>query len=442
MGIKNGNVIARLVIIGLFGLISIIAYQSFAKQNIETKEPIIVSANMSNLENNDDDKPLQIVAREDFDNIKGLNEYIGATGNNEIIARIGLSKTEIEELYKKYKKPLGIKEEISFINEQGGGLYKINLTTFEKTPLKTAESEFNDFEGAPIMSPNGRKLMHIPYILDELAGGSKPAIIYDLNDKSIINIDASIDSNIDPKDVIYRNWSQDSRYIIGISIDEEVFSIIMLEVEKNQFRKLKIDNQFKVNPLGTLFSEDGKYIYFVGWQNKTPGIFRLDVESGNTELAMALQDKINSEGNKSFIRNYPYKVINDGKSIVFMANIDGEDGLYIYNADSKGYTKIAESVGDPIVPYWIAPDNKNIIYATHYKGKDKKGFWNVYAAKLVGSKLENKILISQDIEYPGMPIVSWSNDSKTAIMYEPHIFTLDTRVFVEKGIIRKIRFIK
>ena len=48
--------------------------------------------------------------------------------------------------------------------------------------------------------------------------------------------------------------------------------------------------------------------------------------------------------------------------------------------------------------------------------------------------------ISQDIEYPGMPIAFWSNDSKRVLMYELKIFRLDGRVFVEKAIIRRIKF--
>ncbi|MTI58174.1 MAG: hypothetical protein FH760_25585 [Geosporobacter ferrireducens] len=83
---------------------------------------------------------------------------------------------------------------------------------------------------------------------------------------------------------------------------------------------------------------------------------------------------------------------------------------------------------------------KKIIYATYSADDKKKGLWNVYAAKIVGNALENKMQISQDIEYPGMPMAFWSSDSKSVLMYEPKIFKQDGRVFVEKAVIRKIKF--
>ncbi|AOY77780.1 TolB family protein [Clostridium formicaceticum] len=437
MGIRTEKWLTKVAMIGLLGLVAIIAYQSFTKEVIETKEPVIVSTDMRSLENDEEDKPLQIVAKEEIDGIEGISEFMGAMGNNEVIARIGLGRAGIEELYNQYSKPFEKKEEVDFINRAKGPLFKINLTTLEKTPLKTDEVAFDPIEMSPILSPDGRKLMHIPYVWDESVEVIKPAIVYDLRNQSVTNIDANIDSDMAPEDVFYRGWSKDSKYIVGFGIEDEEQSIITFEVENNQFQKFKMDSDvFRINPLGHIFSEDGKEIFFVGWENETPGIYKLGVDSGNVELAMALPD----EGEENFVRNYPYRIIDGGNRIVFLGNIRGKNGLYIYHDDRKSFTKIAEG-GGASIPFSISPDNKKIIYATYFRNENSRRFWKIYAAKIVEDALENRILISEDVaEYPGMPIISWSGDSRSVVMYEPQIFTLDSRVFVERGIIRKIRF--
>ncbi|AKL95942.1 hypothetical protein CACET_c24970 [Clostridium aceticum] len=437
MGIKTEKWLTKVVIVGLLGLVSIIAYQSFTKEIIETQEPIIVATDMKNLEDHDEDKPLQIIAREEVNSIKGINEFIGAVGNSEVIARIGLSRSDTEELYGRYRKPLGNREEVEFINTVKGPLFKINLNTLEVTPVKTNEVSFDPSEMSPILSPDGRKLMHIPYMMDKSLEISKPAIVYDLHNQSIINIDANIDPDMKPENVFYRGWSEDSRYIVGLGIEDGGQSIITLEVENNQFHKVKINSDiFRVNTLGHIFTEDGKEIFFVGWKNEVSGIYKLEVDSENIELVMALPD----EGDGNFVRNYPYRVIDGGNRIVFLGNIRGENGLYIYHDDGKTFTKIADGEGS-LISFWVSPDNKKIVYATYFRDEKSRRFWKIYAAKIVEDRLEDRILVSEDVaEYPGMPIISWSGDSRSIVMYEPQIFTLDSRVFVENGIIRRIRF--
>lgn len=444
MNKKCGEFIIRGVIVALVGIGAVSVYWSYSKPIVETKKPVIVSSDMSNIGSKEEDKPLQVVKKEKTDAIEGLNFVIGLTGDNEVIGQIGLTRKEIEEKYKKYDKSTK-SEEIKFLKDIGGSAYKINLSTLEKTTFKIGEQSVNNHDICVKISPDGTKL---GYCLMNFNNNCERTDYY------IYDIKNNTNKKVFAKDEWYQypTWSRDSKYIIGAGRDK---NILIYDIQNDNIKRVKVKIDTKEvmpNPAGKFYTEDGKTIYFDGMQNDIntknsentlrKGIYKLSADNGEIESLMLLSDNYNAKNIDNYIINGGFEVIDKGKKVVFEGNLNGQKGLYIYNVASKKYNKVAESIGGVLVPFWVSPDESKVIYAT-FEDKGKNGCWSVYAAKIKDNELVNKILLCSDVEHlDGRQenTVWWSNDSKKVVISEIKGINLDNRDFGEKGYINTIYF--
>ncbi|MBW9156775.1 hypothetical protein G9F71_003620 [Clostridium sp. FP2] len=431
MGQGNKNWKVGAVVAGILMLGAVSVVYSYSKPLMASNNSVVVSANKLKAVAPDEYKPLQVVKSEKTDRIEGLNNMIGLVGDNQAIVQIGLSRKDIEEKIKKLdKENTNEEEELKFSKEVTGGTYKLNLSTFEKSP--------SNLEYGARISPDKTK-----YIYDTKD-------IYDTKENGencyyIVDIKSNSKKKINTKGNILLDWSVNSKYIIGLTFAKSP-SIVVYDVENDKLKEFKEGNQ-RINQLAGVYSNNGKDVYFVGITNVknnektiiTEGIYKLSTDDGKVQPVMVLPSA-EAMLHKNRIGNHSFAVINDGQMIVFEGNINGENGLFIYDVNSKKTNKFAQSLGRHIVPFWISPDENKIVYAT-YSGEDDKGVWSIYAAKFNGNEIVNKILLLKDIDYYNMyngNKVFWSNDSNKVTIFESKNFNLAGRIFAENGSIHSI----
>ncbi|MBZ9618451.1 TolB family protein [Clostridium estertheticum] len=421
MGQENKNWKVKVAVVGILLLGSVSVVYSYSKPLMASNNSVVLSGNKLKAIDSDEYKPLQVVKSEKTNSIEGLNNMIGLVGDNQAIVQIGLNRKDIESKIKKFD---NVNEESKFIKEVIGGTYKINLSTFEKSP--------SNLEEGAIISPDNTK-----YIYDTKENGESYHYIVDIktNTKKIINV----------KGNILLGWSTNSKYLVGLSSAKSP-SIVVYDVENDKLKEFKEGNQ-RINLLAGVYSNNGKDVYFVGTTSAksnektiiTEGIYKLSTDDGKVQPVMILPEA-ELKSLKNRIVNYGFSVVNDGQKIVFEADINGEDGLFIYDVNSKKTNKFAQSVGSHLVPFWISPDENKIVYAT-YSGKDDKGVWSIYVAKFNENEIVNKILLLKDINYYNglnQNGVFWNNDSNKVTILESKILNLDGRFFAENGIIHSI----
>lgn len=431
MGQENKNWKVKALVGGLlvFGAVSI-AY-SYSKPLMASNKSVVVSDNKSKSVNLDEDKPLQVVKSEKTDGIEGFNTMMGLITENEAVIKIGMNRKDIEERLKKLPKD-NQNEEDNFLNDADGRTYKLNLSTLEKSPV--------NFEDWGIISPDKTKYA---YITDE--NGKQAFYIVDIksNSKKRITTKGTI---------LLPEWDKSSKYIVGLGLSD-LLSIVVYDVQNDKIKEFR-DENININPLSGVYSSNGKDVYFVGTHftktndeknNKktivTEGVYKLNTTDGKMQPIMILP-AAEASSLKNRIGNQGFAVINEDQKVVFHGDLNGDNGLFIYDVKSKKTNKITESPGTHFVPFWLSPDESKIVYAT-YSGKDNTGVWSISAAKIKGNELVNKILLIKDVNYYNMfsqNPVWWNNDSNKVTIFESKNFSIDGRVFAEKGIVHSIYF--
>lgn len=426
MGKENKNWKVKALVGGLVVLGAVSSVYSYSKPLMASNNSVVVLDNNSKTVNSDVDKPLQVVKSEKTDEIEGLSKIKGLIGDNEAIIKIGINGKEAREMYKNINKDKG--EEIKKFNQAiSGESYKLNLSTLQKTPL--------NLEDGAMISPDQTK-----YAFGAKENGQNSYYIVDIksNSKKKINMKG---------DILFANWAANSKYIVGITTGENP-SIVVYDLEKDKMKEFKDDSK-QIRPFSGFHSSNGKDIYFVAnskekKKDKTiikEGIYKLNADDGKITPIMVLPE-CEEEEFKSRICSEEFRVINEGEKVVLVGNLNGEDGLFIYDVKSKKANKVAQGASG-LIPFWISPDENKIVYAT-CNGKDAKGTGNISVAKIKENELVDKILLLKDVDYDGILCQSqpvfWNNDSNKVIIAE-FKSSNENNVFLErKGVIHSIYF--
>lgn len=429
MGQENKNWKIKVIVGGLLALGVVSVTYSYSKPLMTSSNSVVVSDNKSKTSNLDEDKPLQVVKSEKTDSIEGCNSMLGLIGENEAIVKIGMNRKGIEEGVKNLDRG-NQDEETKFIKEVKGETYKLNLSTLEK-------SLFN-FEDWSIMSPDKTK-----YAYGIKENGEQAFYMVDIksNTKKKINMKGNI---------WVAEWDKNSKYIVGLSWGE-IQSIVVYDVQNDKMKEFK-DGIKNINPLAGIYSSNGKDVYFIGTTKEkkndkaviTEGVYKINTDDGKIQPIMILPDAEDGKVNNRVV-NQGFALINEGEKVVFQGNLNGEDGLFIYDVKNKKTNKVAQSSGSRLVPFSISPDGNKIVYATYGGGQDNTGVWSISVAKIKENELVNKILLLKDVNYYSIigqrNVAWWNNDSNKVAIFESKNFTLDgSRTFAEKGIIHSIYF--
>lgn len=386
----------------------------------------------------DEGESIEIQSKEVYGDVVGLTQNFGFVNNDEVLVSIGLSR---EEYNKKYPDPIDKNEDElydKFINEMCGKMYVYNLRDFSKKELgMDARDICSD------LIPNTNKYVYL---------SENKISISDLNTKSEIgSIDASIfeedNNSLQIGAECMGRWSKDGKCFISYDYED----LIVYNIEKDSVKKIKVNKDNRhISLTPSYYSENGEDIYYVGVKyNKNAniqGIYKVNTNDENEKIeeVFNLPENDENESSLSWSEIYGYDVLDGGKKIIFSGTIKGVSGTYIYDSyDEKFYnvvpavTKSEYGSYSPMI--WVSPDKSKIIYTNLVKKEDKEQ-WNLYAARINGNSLTDRVCIYEDFKLCGYD-VTWSADSKKILFFTTDDYTEENyNRFANKNEINIITF--
>ncbi|BDR66042.1 hypothetical protein N072000002_02740 [Clostridium tetani] len=397
-----------------------------------SEKPVVIAEELANTANN---KPLQIINKQEYKNIPGLLQVLDFSEDDEVILSIGMTKEELKKKYKDFKlDKLTDKEKKDFYNDQYGNVYKVNLNTMEKIALKDGGGYIASRSIKAGISPQGKNMDYL------LNGSSK---IYNIKTGEIKSYGQNHKDNW-----IGGIWSKDGNFIINyVEGGLEVYN-----VNENKVEMIQIDrDNFYISTIPGFFSEDGKDVYFIGEEKgnkgdeRRQGIYKVNVNTKKIDSVMLLPyvDRTKRNFKESCIPSAVYEILNGGKSILLEAYINGESGTYMYDVENKKFNRVISHInskeGDFASPFWISPDKTKVVYVNRAKENDKE-CWNLYVARINENNFTNRICIAKDIELgDSVPNwAHWSNDGKKVIFYKADTKVEDRVAYSDKNIINVI----
>lgn len=402
------------------------------KEAKASEKPVVIAEELANTAN---DKPLQIINKQEYKNIPGLFEIFYFSENDEVILSIGMTKEELNKKYKDSKlDKLTDKEIEDFYNDQFGNVYKINLNTMEKIALKDGGGYIANRSIKAGISPQGKNIDYL------LKGNSK---IYNIKTGEIKSYGQNHKDNCTGG-----VWSKDGNFIINyVEGSLEVYN-----VKENKGEMIQINRyNFHISTIPGFFSEDGKDVYFIGEEKgnkgdeRRQGIYKVNVGTKEIKPVILLPyvDRTKKNFQESCIPSGVYEILNGDKSILLEACINGESGTYMYDVENKKFNRVISHMkskeGDSSSPFWISPDKTKVVYVNRAKENDKE-CWNLYAARINENNFTNRICIAKDIDLGGsLPNwTHWSNDGKKVIFYKEDTKVEDGVAYSDKNIINVI----
>ncbi|WP_027626013.1 TolB family protein [Clostridium lundense] len=397
-----------------------------------SEKPVIIVEESVNSTNS---KPLQVINKQEYKNIPGLYEVYGFSENDEVILSIGMTKDELKKKYKDFKlDKMSNEKRDNFYKDQYGNLCKLNLNTMEKTILKDNNEYINNNTVKAEISPGGK---NITYLLN---GKSK---IYNLKTGEIKS--CGISHNDNWTDGV---WSKDGNFIINFAGN----GLEIYNVNENKGEVVNINKEgFYISVIPGFFSEDGKDIYFIGEEKghkgdeRRQGIYKLNVASKKIDPIMLLPyvDRTKKDFIENCIPSAQYEILNNGKSILLQAIINGEDGTYMYDVENKKFNRVISHMkskeGGFSSPCYLSPDRTKVVYVNRGKENGKE-CWNLYAARINENNFTNRICLAKDIDLGGrVPNwVQWSHDGKKIMFYKADTKFEDRVAYSDKNIINVI----
>ncbi|WP_446897373.1 TolB family protein [Clostridium sp. LBM24168] len=385
------------------GSLGIEKFMSAKSENLLNKTMIVMKKSPPQIS---DSKLLEIENKKSYGNIKGLSENFGFINDDEILVGIGI---DMEEFKRKYPQKIN-ESNYSAENDISGIMYKLKLSNLEK---KSLEIDTNSIISN--ISPNSDKVIYVK---------NGKELVYDLNGNS------KVDYRND--DVINKEtWSEDGNYLM--SYYDGYIKLYNVNTKSSKKLKIKAGNLW-IDIIPSFYSKNGRVVYFIGGQFKNKnnlkykrqGIFKIDTEHGNIQEVFTLpyNNSNDSDHSKySGIELNDYCVLDDGKKIILNATINGQDGVYIYDTDTKKFYNVVmhtvkSKESSYASPIWVSPDRTKVVYmnVALENGKEQ---WNLYASKINGNNLTGKICIYKNINISASlnNSLKWSKDSKKILFF-------------------------
>ena len=213
---------------------------------------------------------------------------------------------------------------------------------------------------------------------------------------NIFMYDAKSISSVGDEDVVWCEWSDNSRYAVCIRSSKKDF--IIYDAKTGEKKILNKPDEFtQIN--GSKISDDGKTIFFIGeyWGGKGPTSFKLcSINLDNIGFVNTIVDNI-----------VGFDFINNRKSIVCLETSVGGAGLIVYDLSSREKIKIDNHVAD----YWLSKDKKRIAYNKYSSNV-------LYTAKIDNSEIKEITSIYKSEAFNGGNSIRlyWSNDNKKILV--------------------------
>ncbi len=150
-------------------------------------------------------------------------------------------------------------------------------------------------------------------------------------------------------------------------LKELLANLLDIEPYPSSLIKLKRMNQFK-----GVFSPDGQLLAIAAARFDRADIYLIKLDG--TFVKRITRSGMNTDPAFS----------PDGKSVVFVSDVDGDDELYLYNIKTGRITKLTDNRADDFSPDF-APDGKEIVYVSNLDDPYK---WEIYKLELKTKKIK------------------------------------------------------
>lgn len=415
----RGTILKIAIPVVLIGGAFAVEHMFNAKAENFTSSIKIISENNAEIQVADD-KPLEIIDKKSYGNMQGLSENFGFINDNEILIGAGLGREEFYKKYTKDSRKMAIDESNNAYDDMYGNVYKVNLDTLKKVPIKIDDKLISTRLVMAGLSPD-----RIKFNFQDVSKVYNYNLIKD-NFQVVKNVKVSEEEN--------GAWSEDSKYFIGYKDgDLELYNT---ETGTTKIVKVK-SNKLYISIMPNFYSENGEEIYFIGEEvadeksnSRRQGIYKVNSNTGKVEGVMLLPfvDRTNNKFvGKSYKENCipsgKYYVLDEGKRILFEGILDDEDGTYIYDVEKKEFHKVIAHLDYKEGPYastcYVSPDKTKVVYLNR-SNEGGKEVWNLYAAKINGNSFISRITIKEDVKLITSlhNTVQWSQDSKQILFFD------------------------
>ena len=271
--------------------------------------------------------------------------------------------------------------------EQGSKRYNYKICALNiNTNIMFEIDSKNSYE--LLVSPDGKKVLYFDSSLEK---GIFKTFLYDMQTKEIRKTFDGSASLMLPDGNRYIGMLNDSLFIQNISTGERENLITITEFHQKAgllwtTQLIPMVNQKLWN---FKFSSDGHKIYFIGPYVEGTAVYMLDLENKNS-LEVLIKGRITGLAS-----------LTNG-NLLLHGNINGEDGIFIYNMQNKGYKNLLRGN----IYYFDITSDGNIAYISN----NNKGIAELHVAHLGDTTIESDKIVYSDIK--NVSFLEWSRNGK------------------------------
>lgn len=267
-----------------------------------------------------------------------------------------------------------------------GRTSKVSILNLEDNALVDVDKRDDSILGGLTVSKNREQLIYTDF---GTAGVSGKTFLYNTNTKDRLMYDDSSYSNLLLSSNKYIGASSDYLFLKDLNTNrrENLLNIADLNITLNSPKSVKSKMVYNFE---TTTDESTLYFLSVSMNSTVSSmIFGLNIQ--NKEL---IKYPINGT-------IYDIKPLDDG-NLLISGSINENNGLFIYNIDTKNYKNLVHGTIGNID---VSPDRKRIAYSL----QNEKGNTELYAALFNGKNIESATMLFSDSKYNNF--LKWSEDS-------------------------------
>jgi Tol biopolymer transport system component len=181
----------------------------------------------------------------------------------------------------------------------------------------------------------------------------------------------------------------DSVLCDNIELKEIYSQFLNIEPYRSTRVNMRITNQFK-----GVFSPDEKSIVVAAATRDNPHIYLISLDG-------SIIKKITKSG-----MNTDPDISPDGKHIIFVSNVDGDEDIYLYNMETDAVEQLTHNTAQDFSPSF-SPNGKEAVFISNMDDQYK---WEIYTINLESKEIKH---ITKNQYWDGFP--KFSSDGKSIV---------------------------